>query len=84
MSIIEARVGGTTECAEFEAHGYELAPQDILDESGGVWKLFSHVRQPLSTCAVLTLDLQMPSHILTVYQRSDPSRKFNAKEVREE
>ena len=30
------------------------------------------------------LDLQMPSHILTVYQESDPSRKFIAKKVHEE
>jgi serine/threonine protein kinase len=30
------------------------------------------------------LDLQMPSHIPTVYRRSDPSKKFIAKKVHEE
>ena len=32
----------------------------------------------------MTFDLQMPPHILTVYQRSDPSKRFIAKKVREE
>jgi serine/threonine protein kinase len=35
-------------------------------------------------CAALTLDLQMPSHILTVYQLSDPSKRFIAKKVHEQ
>ncbi len=39
---------------------------------------------PSYLCAALTLDLQMPSHILTVYQRSDPSKEFIAKKVREQ
>jgi serine/threonine protein kinase len=35
-------------------------------------------------CDCADLDLQMPSHILTVYQRSVPSKKFIAKKVREQ
>jgi serine/threonine protein kinase len=35
-------------------------------------------------CAALTLDLQVPSHILTVYQLSDPSKRFIAKKVHEQ
>jgi serine/threonine protein kinase len=35
-------------------------------------------------CTALTLDLQMPSHILTVYLRSDPSKRFIAKKVHEQ
>jgi hypothetical protein len=43
--------GGATDSAEFGARGYELEPKEIVDESGGVWKRFSNVRQPLSTYA---------------------------------
>jgi len=40
---------------------------------------------PFYLCAVLTLDLQMPPHILTVYQQqSDPSKKSSQKKVRED
>jgi hypothetical protein len=41
-SDVDNRGAGGGQCAELEAHGYELAPQDILDESGGVRKLFSN------------------------------------------
>jgi hypothetical protein len=75
---------GATDCLELGAHGYEVEPRDIVDESGFVIAMFSQVRQPLSTCAALTLDLQMPSHILTVYGRSAPNKRFIAKKVREE
>jgi serine/threonine protein kinase len=34
-------------------------------------------------CAALSLNLKMPSHILTVYQQSNPSKTFIAKKVRE-
>jgi serine/threonine protein kinase len=34
-------------------------------------------------CAALTLDQHTPSYILTVYQRSDPSKEFIAKKVDE-
>jgi serine/threonine protein kinase len=39
---------------------------------------------PFYLCAALTLDLQTPSHILTVYQRKVPGKKFIAKKVREQ
>jgi len=62
-----------TDCAELGAHGYEVKPRtgDIVDEKGGVIKSYSKSNM-------------MPSHILTVYQRSDPSERFMAKKVREE
>ncbi len=76
------RGAGATDCVELEAHGYEVEPRDVVDENGFVIiESFSNVRQPLSTYAALTLDLQMPSHILTVYQQSDPSKRFVAKKV---
>jgi hypothetical protein len=49
------RDAGATDCAELEAeleaHGYEVEPRDFVDESGGVFKPLSDVRQPLSTYA---------------------------------
>jgi Protein kinase domain len=72
-------------CAELTAHGYEVKPQVIVDERGCEAKLLSDVRQPLIyLCAALKLDLQMPPHILTVYQRSFPGKTFIAKKVPEE
>jgi hypothetical protein len=43
-------VGGT-DCAELETHGYEVEPQDIVDESGFVIQAFFKVWQPFSTYA---------------------------------
>jgi hypothetical protein len=42
-----------TDCAELGAHGYEVKPRagDIMDGKGGVMKLHSKVRLPLSTYA---------------------------------
>ena len=40
-----------TDCAELETYGYEVEPQDIVDESGFVIQAFSKVRQPFSTYA---------------------------------
>jgi hypothetical protein len=41
-----------TDCAELEAHGYEVEPQDVVDEYGFVMEKFCNmVRQPLSTYA---------------------------------
>ena len=45
---------------------------------------FQCAATPFYLCAALTLDLQIPPHILTVYQQSDPSKKFIAKKVRED
>ena len=45
---------------------------------------FQCAATPFYLCGALTLELQMPSHILTVYQLSDPSMKFIAKKVHEE
>lgn len=74
-----------TDYAELGAYGYEVEPQDIEDERGYAIMSFFKVWQPLSAlCAALTLDLQMLPHILTVYQRSDPSKRFVAKKVREQ
>jgi serine/threonine protein kinase len=39
---------------------------------------------PFYLCAALTLDLQAPSHILTVYKQSVPNKKFIAKKVRKQ
>ena len=39
-----ARGGGTTDCAELRAHDYNVEPEDIVDESGGVFKAFFKVR----------------------------------------
>jgi len=39
-----------TECAELRAHGYEVEPRDVVDESGTMESFFK-VRQPLSTYA---------------------------------
>lgn len=77
-----------TYAQSLRAHGYEvkLPVGDIVDEKGGVIKAppRSKVRQPLSSyhCAALTLDLQMMvSHILTVFQKSDPSERFIVKKI---
>jgi len=44
--------GRGTDCAELRAHGYEVEPQDIEDETGSViMKPLFNVRQPLSTYA---------------------------------
>ena len=42
---------GATDSAELGARGYELEPEEIVDEKGGVWKILSNVRQPLSIYA---------------------------------
>ncbi|KAF8506612.1 kinase-like domain-containing protein [Russula emetica] len=58
-----------TDCAELGAHGYQVEPRDIVDEDGYIMmESFSNT----------------PSHILTVYQRSVPSKKFIAKKVCEQ
>jgi len=45
-----ARRGGGTDCAELGAHGYEVEPQEMVDEKGYVIvKPIREVRQPLST-----------------------------------
>jgi len=74
------------EYAELKAHDYEVKPEVIVDSSGvileplfKVWQLF-----PTLSYATLTPPLQMPSHILTVYQPSDPSNELIAKKVRKE
>ncbi|KAH9981683.1 kinase-like domain-containing protein [Russula compacta] len=54
------------DCAELRAHGYEVKPEVIVDDSGGRW-------EPL---------FKRPSHILTVFRPSDPSKEFIAKKVR--
>jgi hypothetical protein len=33
-----------TDCAELEAHGYEVEPQNFVDEDGDVWEPLSTVR----------------------------------------
>ena len=43
------RGGGATEDAELGAHGYEVEPQVIVDNKGGVIEPFFKVRQPLFT-----------------------------------
>jgi hypothetical protein len=71
---VQSDVGaGARKRAELGAHGYEVKPppEDIVDEKGGVMK--AHSRSKM-----------MPSHILTVYQQSDPSKRFIAKEVHEQ
>jgi hypothetical protein len=40
---------GHGDCAELGAHGYEVEPQDIVDENG--YGPFIKVRRPLSTYA---------------------------------
>lgn len=66
-----ARGVSATGFAGLGAHGYKVKPpvEDIVDEKGGVLKA------PRS---------KMPSHILTVYQQSDPSKRFIAKKVHEQ
>ncbi|KAI0283142.1 hypothetical protein BGY98DRAFT_931338 [Russula aff. rugulosa BPL654] len=73
VSVFVSLPGGTGspilgDAVELGAHGYEVEPRDGEDEKGNVW---------------MKLD-KMPSHILTVYRRSDPSKKFIAKKVHEE
>jgi len=41
---------GGTDCAELETHGYEVEPQEIVDD-GYVIEMFNKVRQPFSTYA---------------------------------
>ena len=42
---------GGTDCAVLETHGYEVEPQEIVDESGFVIQTFNKVRQLFSTYA---------------------------------
>ena len=79
----------TAESAELKSHGYEVKPGVIVESSGvaleplfEVWRPFPihytirHVdAQPLSPP-------QLPPHILTVYQSSNPSNELIAKKVR--
>jgi hypothetical protein len=50
-SDVGDRGGGTTDCAELGAQGYEVEQQDVVDDSGGVFEPVFKVRQPLSTYA---------------------------------
>jgi hypothetical protein len=43
--------GGAPEYAELGAHGYEVEPQVIVDDKGGVFEPLFKVRQPLFTYA---------------------------------
>ncbi|KAH9952917.1 kinase-like domain-containing protein [Russula dissimulans] len=70
----EGRVGGVNaaDCADLRAHGYEVKPEaeDIVDPSGKF--------------VIQAFKIQMPSHILPVYQPSVPGKEFIAKKVRKE
>jgi hypothetical protein len=85
MSIIEAR-------AETQQQSARSLKRTVMSwHRKTVWmkaevygSCFPMSATPFYLYAALTLDLQMPSHILSIYQRSDPSRKFIAKEVSEE
>ncbi|KAI0245824.1 hypothetical protein BJV78DRAFT_1259964 [Lactifluus subvellereus] len=57
---------GAADCAELRAHGYEVNPEVIVDDKGIAWEKL----------------FKMPSHILTVYRPSDPSKELIAKKVR--
>jgi hypothetical protein len=46
-----AEGASTAHCAELGEQGYEVEPQDIVDESGFVIESFSRVRQALSAYA---------------------------------
>src|SRR6267154_4530657 len=37
---------GATDCTELGAHGYEVEPRDVVDESRFVMESLSNVRQP--------------------------------------
>jgi hypothetical protein len=54
---------------------YEVEPRVVVDESGYVMECGN----PVHSFATLTLDLQMLSHILTVYGGSDQNRRFIAR-----
>jgi hypothetical protein len=44
---------GATNCALLKAHGFEVEPREVVDESGFViMESLSNVRQPLSTYAL--------------------------------
>ncbi|KAF8125462.1 kinase-like domain-containing protein [Boletus edulis] len=60
--------GGNGHNAQLRAHGYELEPKFIMDDSGGTL-------EPV---------YKTPDHILTVYKRTNPNKMFIAKKVREE
>ncbi|KAF8429439.1 hypothetical protein L210DRAFT_3563367 [Boletus edulis BED1] len=62
------RGGGNGHNALLRAHGYELQPKIIMDDSGGTL-------EPV---------YKMPDHILTVYKRTNPNKMFIAKKAREE
>ncbi|KAI9462537.1 kinase-like domain-containing protein [Russula earlei] len=64
------RAGGAsaTECAELGAHGYNVIPEVIVRADG-------IELEPL---------FEMPPHILTVYQPSDPRTKLIAKKAHEQ
>ncbi|KAH9952849.1 kinase-like domain-containing protein [Russula dissimulans] len=70
----EGRAGGVNaaDCADLRAHGYEVKPEaeDIVDPSGKF--------------VLQAFKIQMPSHILPVYQPSVPGKEFTAKKVHEE
>jgi serine/threonine protein kinase len=74
----------TADCAELGAHDYKVEPQVIVDESGGTWEPLFEVwpGNPCLLIIALTPRPQMPSHIHTVYRRSEPKTELIAKKVR--
>jgi hypothetical protein len=75
---------------QLEDYGYKVVP-DILETDGGTWEVIdkvqhtNHSRTNFSIHEVaLTIVLQLPSHLRTVYLRRDPNQtEYIAKHVRE-
>ncbi|KAH9041687.1 kinase-like domain-containing protein [Lactarius pseudohatsudake] len=67
--------GGADE--QLEAYGYQVVP-DILETEGGTWESIDkvqHTRIHFSIHdAALTIVLQLPPNIRTVYRQSDPNK----------
>ena len=58
---------------QLEACGYEVVP-DVFEDDGGTWKLLNKVQTKRPLCTpdiVLTMSLQLPPHICTVFRRKD-------------
>jgi len=80
MSVIEAEVQQTARNSEHTAMRWNRKTLWMTAEVCS--SLFSRCASPF--LLMLMLDVQVPPHILTVHQRSDPSKRFIAKKVGEE
>ena len=61
---------------QLEACGYKVVP-DVFEDDGGSWELVKKVqtKRPLRTRDIaLTMSLQLPPHIRTVFRRRDPNK----------